>query len=243
MPSPQSAAVQIDHLVVAAATLDEGAAWCEATLGVAPGPGGQHALFGTHNRLLLVASDAFPRCYLEIIAIDAQAPAPARRRWFGLDDAALLARLRARGPRLLHVVARTTALDVQLAALRSAAGIDAGEALAASRPTARGLLQWRIAVRRDGALLYRGALPTLIEWEGVHPADAMAASPVRLRELTLAGLPAAAIAALGLDGLAGVRLATPSAAAGAKPVRTPVVPVLRAAFEVPGRGTVILESE
>jgi hypothetical protein len=31
---------QLDHLVVAARTLDEGVAWCEATLGVTPGPGG-----------------------------------------------------------------------------------------------------------------------------------------------------------------------------------------------------------
>ena len=38
---------QIDHLVVAARTLVEGVAWCEATLGVVPGPGGEHALFGT----------------------------------------------------------------------------------------------------------------------------------------------------------------------------------------------------
>ncbi|MBL8290020.1 MAG: VOC family protein [Rubrivivax sp.] len=234
MPAP----VQIDHLVVAAATLDEGAAWCEATLGVAPVPGGRHALFGTHNRLLLVASEAFPRCYLEIIAVDAQAPPPPRRRWFGLDEAALQARLRAGGPRLLHVVARTTGLDARLAALRREAGVEAGEALAASRPTAQGLLQWRIAVRPDAALLYRGALPTLIEWQGVHPAAAMAASPVRLRELALAGLPATAVAVLGLGAIAGVRLSPRAAPAAPAPASA-----LRATFEVLGRGTVILESE
>ena len=36
--------VAVDHLVIAAATLDEGVAWCEATLGVTPGPGGRHAI-------------------------------------------------------------------------------------------------------------------------------------------------------------------------------------------------------
>ena len=52
-------AVAVDHLVVAAATLDEGVAWCERTLGVTPAPGGKHALFGTHNRLLAIGSAAF----------------------------------------------------------------------------------------------------------------------------------------------------------------------------------------
>jgi len=50
----------LDHLVVTARTLDEGAAWCEATLGIVPGPGGRHALMGTHSRLFSIASRAFP---------------------------------------------------------------------------------------------------------------------------------------------------------------------------------------
>ena len=50
----------VDHLVVAAASLAQGAAWCEATLGVTPGPGGTHVLFGTHNRLLKIATPTFP---------------------------------------------------------------------------------------------------------------------------------------------------------------------------------------
>jgi hypothetical protein len=46
----------VDHLVIAAASLEEGVAWCEATLGVTPGPGGEHPLMGTHNRLLRIAT-------------------------------------------------------------------------------------------------------------------------------------------------------------------------------------------
>ena len=80
---------RLDHLVVAAASLEQGAAWCEATLGVVPGPGGVHATMGTHNRLLRIATEAFPDAYLEIIAIDPAAPAPGRPRWFGLDDPVL----------------------------------------------------------------------------------------------------------------------------------------------------------
>jgi hypothetical protein len=51
---------QVDHVVVAARSLQEGVAWCEQTLGVSPGPGGEHPLFGTHNRLLRIASVNFP---------------------------------------------------------------------------------------------------------------------------------------------------------------------------------------
>jgi hypothetical protein len=187
---------RLDHLVVTAHTLEQGVAWCEATLGVTPGPGGTHALFGTHNRLLRCASRAYPRAYLEIIAIDPDAqgqgaepraalPAhPDRRpgpRWFDLDDAALQAALREQ-PRLVHWVASTDTLQAALDTWQRR-GIDRGRALAASRRTPQGLLQWRISVRDDGARLFDGALPTLIEWGDVHPTDAMPGSGVHLTAL------------------------------------------------------------
>jgi len=172
----------IDHLVVAAATLEEGVAWCESTLGVEPGPGGEHALFGTHNRLLKLHSDAVPPVYLEIIAINPQAQ-PTRaanlRRWFDLDDPTLCHRLQQRGPQLVHWVARVPAIDAAVAALQSL-DIDRGPVLQASRPTPQGLLQWRISVRDDGQRLFDGALPTLIEWGENHPARTMPDSGLTL---------------------------------------------------------------
>lgn len=170
----------LDHLVVAAPTLADGVRWCEQTLGVTPGPGGTHPLMGTHNRLLRIATPAFPRAYFEIIAIDPQAPAPGRPRWFDLDTLALPA------PRLVHWVARCDDLAGELATLRRI-GIDRGEAIVATR----GALRWRIAVRSDGARLFDGALPTLIEWGDEHPADAMADGGVRLESLSVGGLPEA----------------------------------------------------
>jgi hypothetical protein len=187
--------LHVDHLVVAARTLDEGVAWCEATLGVVPGAGGTHPLMGTHNRLFSIASAAYERAYFEIIAIDPAAPPPGRVRWFGLD-----AFDGSRGPQLVAVVARTASLDTTLAALRDA-GVDAGRPLAASRPTPGGLLQWRIAVRDDGRVLHGGALPTLIEWGHRHPADGMAASGVSLQALTLRGLPRPVVSALDAVGM------------------------------------------
>jgi len=176
----------LDHLVVAADTLEQGAAWCKSTLGVAPCPGGRHPLMGTHNRLLKIATEACPSAYLEIIAIDPAAPPPGRVRWFGLDDAALRARLR-QSPRLIHWVARSTQLDAHRADLLDL-GHAPGEPVRASRQTPHGLLSWRIALRDDGALECGGALPTLIQWDGGHPAQALPDSGVTLAHLALRGL-------------------------------------------------------
>ena len=169
----------IDHLVIGAASLEQGAAWCEATLGVAPGPGGTHPFMGTHNRLLRMDGPGFANAYLEIIAIDPVAPPPGRVRWFGLDDPAVQARL-ALGPQLLTAVARTPDVDMLRQRLIDLAQ-DPGPALAAERPTAAGLLSWRILVRDDGALPGQGRLPVPIQWQGRHPTEAMPVSPVVLQ--------------------------------------------------------------
>lgn len=194
----------LDHLVVAATTLDEGVAWCERTLGITPGPGGQHALMGTHNRLFSIASADFPLAYFEIIAIDPQAPAPTRRRWFDLDEGLLQTRLRRDGPQLVHWVARVDDARAAVAAL-NAQGVDRGEVIAASRPTPQGLLQWHITVRPDGQRLFDGLLPTLIRWGAVHPAAAMPASGITLAALELQHPQAEGLAA----GLQAVGLALP----------------------------------
>lgn len=204
----QASRAGIDHLVVAAPSLAEGVAWCEATLGLTPGPGGAHALFGTHNRLLRLHSTVHPKAYLEIIAIDPAATPtrpPPLRRWFDLDDPALRERLRREGPQLIHWVASVPNIDAACARLR-ALGIERGPVIDASRPTPQGLLRWRITVRDDGQRLFGGALPTLIQWGDTHPADGMTGADLGLQGLTLqhpdAGRLTAALTAIGLDGVA-----------------------------------------
>lgn len=197
---------RVDHLVVAAASLDEGVAWCEATLGVTPGPGGEHPLMGTHNRLLRIATVDYPRAYLEIIAPQAgRAPQDGRRRWFDLDDPSVRASLATDGPRLLHFVASVPDLAAALAQL-AALDVDRGEAVAATRMTARGLLSWQISLRPDGQRLMQGVLPTLIQWGEVHPASALPESGVTLQGLTVSHPQAQALrsvfAALDLQGVA-----------------------------------------
>jgi Glyoxalase-like domain len=69
---------QIDHLVVAATSLEQGVQWCEAVFGITPALGGEHALFGTHNRLFKIATPKFSMAYFEIIAINPEAVRPKK---------------------------------------------------------------------------------------------------------------------------------------------------------------------
>lgn len=210
----------LDHLVVMADTLQAGADWCQATLGVTPGAGGAHPLFGTHNRLLALGGGGFAHSYLEIIAIDPQAQAP-RRRWFDMDDERLRAQVRTHGPQLIHWVARVPDARAAVAAL-AAQGLARGEVLGASRMTPAGLLQWQIAVRPDGQRLLGGCLPTVIEWGAVHPASTLPASGVALQGLTLCHPQAERLqGALQALGLTDVRVEPGPAAALQARLQTP----------------------
>lgn len=190
---------EVDHLVVVADTLAQGVAWCEATLGATPGPGGRHALMGTHNRLLALGGDAYPASYLEIIAIDPEAPPTGRARWFGMDDPALQAAVR-RAPRLVHLVARTAQIEMLRWGLINL-GVNPGLPIAAARDTPQGRLAWRILVPEDGTIACAGALPTLIEWAGHHPAEHLPPSGIALRGVTLGGMPAPVRTLLRLRGV------------------------------------------
>lgn len=236
MTSPSAGAgaagtAQVDHLVIAAATLDEGVRWCEATLGVTPLAGGEHPLMGTHNRLLSLVSPAFPQAYLEIIAIQPGAPmsrATGARRWFDLDSAELQASLARTGPQLIHFVASTGDARTAVKSLM-ALGLDRGRLLEASRMTSQGPLSWQITVRDDGQRLFYGALPTLIQWGGMRPVTGMPASGIALESLRACHpRPQALAAAYEAAGLRGVELAQGS-------------PNVMATLQTP-RGAVVLES-
>jgi hypothetical protein len=181
--------VAIDHLVVAARSLAEGTAWLRGRVGIDAQPGGAHVAMGTHNALVGLG----PRLYIEVMAIDPAGSAPARPRWFDLDDPGMRARL-AEGPALVHWVVRTRAIDTD------ATRADLGPILSMTR----GDFAWRITVPDDGHLPQRGLLPTLIQWSDArHPAERLAPSGLSL--LALAGEhpePApvrSALAALGLS--------------------------------------------
>jgi hypothetical protein len=148
-----------DHLAIAAPDLDQGAAAISAALGVPLDPGGQHPTMGTHNRLLRLGAGE----YLEVIAINPDAPAPGRPRWFDLDRFTGPAR-----PRAWVLRGDPGVLDLPVHDL------------------ARGDLRWRMSVPDDGVLPWDGLCPALIDWQGAaHPADRLPDRGVRLTGLTL----------------------------------------------------------
>jgi hypothetical protein len=192
--------VQPDHLVVVCATLEQGRDWCRATLGAEPQAGGQHAWMGTHNLLLDVSSPTQAQVYLELIAIDPGAPAPARPRWFGMDEPGLQA-LVASQPRLVAWVGRSPQVDMHRWGFITV-GLQTGPIVAASRSRADGsVLHWQIVVREDGKRLLDGAVPVLIEWKGEHPCERLAPSPVKLDQVTVRGLPQRAAEVMRVRGL------------------------------------------
>ena len=206
----------LDHLVVAAATLEEGEDYVESRLGARPLRGGKHVAMGTHNSLLKLGE----KIYLEVIAIDPDGVAPGRPRWFGLDTAALRAAVQ-EAPRLIHWVARTD----DIFAARRACPVDCAEVHA----MARGKFEWRITIPADGRLPGGGVLPTLIQWaDERHPTDAMPDAGIRLVALAAAHPEPDAIrsvlTALSLANTLQVTFAvTPRVAAMLRTARGPVV--------------------
>ena len=160
--------ITFDHLAVTASSLEAGVAHVEAQLGLTVPRGGEHPRMGTHNHLMRLHPDEF----LEIIAINPEAPPPDRPRWFGFD------RIGAAPPRLATWLCRCDNLDAALAALPDGMG----EPIEVTR----GDLRWRVAVRPDGELPFGGAFPTLIEWPmRPFPGAAMADLGCRLERLEI----------------------------------------------------------
>ncbi len=171
--------MELDHLAIAARTLDEGVGYVEDAFGVTMAPGGVHDAMGTHNRLLSLG----PNLYLEVIAIDPGGRDPGRPRWFGLDhfDGP---------PRLNNWITRCDDIPKAMQAL----AMD-GEVMDLSR----GDLAWQMAVTESGVTPFDGMAPALIRWQGAaHPAARLPDAACRLRALTVASPRASALrAALG----------------------------------------------
>ena len=163
----------IDHLVIGTNDLASGTDWTESHLGAACDGGGAHPLMGTHNRLMRLAGGP----YLEVIAIDPDAPSPDRPRWFTLDREKTKSRF-ATGPGALCWVAAVS--DIETAVRQC--GYDCGQITTVTR----GDLQWRLTIPDDGSLPAGGVLPSLIEWpEGMHPVTSLAETDIYLDTIHL----------------------------------------------------------
>lgn len=169
--------LELDHLAVSAASLDEGVAAVEAALGTRMAGGGVHPLMGTHNRLLGLGD-----LYIEVIAVNPDAPPPGRPRWFDLD--------RFSGPpRLTNWICRADDLAAELAL----APAGTSEVL----DLARGDFRWQMAVPADGRLPFDNLYPALIRWQGaLHPAPLLPDPGIRLTRLEIAHPQALALRSL-----------------------------------------------
>ena len=157
----------LDHLAISAVTLAEGTEAVEAALGVSLAGGGQHPHMATHNRLLGLGD-----LYLEVIAVDPAAPAPAWPRWFDLDHFS-------GPPRLTNWVARTSDLPAALAAAPPGTGIPVA--------LSRGPYRWQMAVPATGKLPFDGCFPALIQWDPPHhPTQALPDAGIRLTRFEIA---------------------------------------------------------
>jgi hypothetical protein len=133
-------------------------------------------MMGTHNALWGLGDS-----YLEVIAVDPEAEAPERPRWFGLDDPELRERL-LRGPEL---VAWAVAVD----------DLEALEPPVPCEPPAdfaRDDLTWQVRLPKGRALPLGGAWPLTIRWtSGTHPAKRLPSRGLRVERLEIAGAGAA----------------------------------------------------
>ncbi len=181
----------IDHLVIAAKSLGEGADFVQTHLGVAAQPGGEQKEMGTHTLLLKLGA----KIYLEVIAINPRASKPRAPRWFDLDTADLQAAL-SESPRLITWVASTDSIEKLAARCPEPLG---------SIRVMRGGSPSKVTVPADGHLPGAGLVPTLVEWDGNrHPADRLADQGCSLQALAGAHERPEdirlALAALGLTG-------------------------------------------
>ncbi len=147
---------KLDHIAVTAPSLAVGVEYVRQALGVTPQAGGEHPRMGTHNYCLKLGE----KIYLEVIAINPKAPVPNRPRWFQLDkqDSDQAARLATWIVRTDNIQAATSASPVFPGDIES---------------MSRGQINWHITIPKDGNLPLDGVAPTLIQWQGIHPADTM----------------------------------------------------------------------
>jgi len=209
-------ATRLDHIVIAAQSLDQGRVWARETLGVDAVGGGRHDGLATHNTLLNLDHQR----YLEIIAVDPDAGKPDFPRWFGLDTAEVREHI-AHGPRLVAWVARCLGTPGAIEQLATTQGYDANVV----RPAARADFRWRFAFTPDGARINGGTLPHLIQWDSAtHPCERLPDSGLSLTSLVL-GTPEPEATSAMLDALkftdSGVHIGQSSSAQVVATIRSP----------------------
>ncbi len=152
--------LQLDHITIIAPSLADGVAHVRECLGIDVPFGRHHQDMGTHNHLLRLGESV----YLEIIAVNPDAPRPPHPRWFGLDDQEAVRAAWDNGFRLRGWVARTTDIDSVLARHE--------ELLGKKTQLSAGASFFFFSIPADGSLPLGGVAPSVIDRGGRPPSVA-----------------------------------------------------------------------
>ena len=146
--------IKFDHFAIATEDLEQTVINLERIFKFPFLTGGEHKMFGTHNRLFRLGD-----VYLEVIAINPLATAQQKPRWFDLDNFS-------GKPRIVTWIANTNNILDLLPNIWD----DPGEIKKLSRDN----LEWDFTVPIKGKMPLDGAAPALINWGSTrHPTLSM----------------------------------------------------------------------
>ncbi len=164
---------KLDHVVIAANTLEEGTSYIENKLLIKLSNIGYHSEMGTHNRVVKISKSV----YLEVISIDPNCGHLKSKRWFNLDSLKLQSQLR-KSPRVIGYVIENqdiTILKYYEAFFRAS----------------RGKYKWKFAMPRNNSSILvdqfylSGIIPSLINWESEKPINKMEDNHLNLEEIQI----------------------------------------------------------
>jgi hypothetical protein len=158
--------IKFDHFAIATDDLEQTVQNLEKILQYPLSTGGEHKMFGTHNRLFRLSD-----VYLEVIAINPNATPFQQPRWFDLDNFC-------GKPRIITWIVNTN----DILALLPNIWDNPGEIKKLSRDS----FKWDFTVPKKGKMPMDGAAPALINWGSTkHPTLNMADHSCRLERFVV----------------------------------------------------------
>ena len=152
---------KLDHIVLGAATLEEGTNFVENILQTKLSDIGYHKDMGTHNRVIKISNDV----YLEVIAIDPKRKDLKNKKWFNLDNSNLQLKLK-KSPQIIgYVIENSNKILLKYY----------DPFFEASRANYR----WQFAMpsynknNLDIEIVETGIIPSLISWKNEKPIHQM----------------------------------------------------------------------
>jgi hypothetical protein len=153
--------IKFDHFAIATENLEQTVTNLEKKFKYPFSSGGEHKVFGTHNRLFRLGD-----VYLEVIAINPFATDSQQPRWFDLDNFNGKSRI-------ITWIASTENILELLPNIWDSPG--------EIKKLSRDKLEWDFTVPKRGIMPMSGAAPALINWGNTrHPALSMVDHSCRL---------------------------------------------------------------